>query len=354
MEINATTIAEWLDKMNKKVVKKLNDNCVARSKAWISFSSTYDAVNNQIEATYDNGCGDNIRVCYFGFKVASELSARAAVEAVTHKSARMNITNMRRHHFIDCDELAERDHVGEKKLYWYFREHAKEHAYYESKPWFYDANSDTWANFLCGGLERAFDVGERRQLKVGISDAEEVAQSDLKKRLDAARTTIELLDTTYSQLYSACHNNTNNTFDNVKAKYDTNAAKCYTNPYNNSTFAKIPCEIHVKLNKSKCVFSNANDVCESGLIITYNLTYDEQLDTVSVDDFTYAFGYYMSKASLTVNDHLNLSLNIERSLSQNLVFGCKEVTVSEFKTRVIDKVVARIDEALAIKASLTK
>ena len=352
MEINATTVSEWLDKMNANVCKRLNSNSVARSSTWIGFASTYDAVNNQIEATYDNGKGSLIRVCYFDFRDTDCLVARAAVEDIVHKSARMNITNMRRHHFIDCQELATRDHVEEKKLYWYFREHAKEHAYDCGNPYYFSASKETWGNFLSHGLDRAFDVGEKRQNKVGISDSETVAQAALNKRLDTARNTIELLDSTQSELIAA-GNACDGVFKTVKVEYDNSRARCYMNPYSKCMFAKIPCSAEFKLSKEKCAYANASDVCEgTGVSVSYNLVYDEQFDTVTVSDFGYCFGYYMSRIRLKLDNTMQIVLDITQGLEENDVFDEAKITVPDFKTKVLDAVVNRINKMIAAKAAI--
>lgn len=348
MEINATTVAEWLEKMNKLVVGKFTFENLTRSNLWISFSSTYDAVNNQVEATYDNGKGGAVRVCYFDFKYVDEkLVARAAVEDIKHKCARINITNMRRHGFIDCKELAERDHVAEKKLYWYFREHAKECAFYYGEPRYYGPNYNGWSHDLYDGICRVFDVGEKRQNKVGISDADEVAAAEMKKRIDTVRNTIELLDTTYSQLTATC-NEVNDMFDNIKVSYMSSIARCYTNPYNKSMFAKIPCTVTIDLNKTKCPFVNLDDVCEQFLCVKYNLIYDELFDTVSAEDVDYDFGTYTNSAKIVINPQMFVHYKIAAGLDKYTAFKNNDVTISEFKTRVLDKVVERINECSAV------
>ena len=353
MEINATTVADWAEKMNKNTVSRLNANSVAGSSTWVAFAGPYDAVHNQVEVTYDNGKGDIIRATFFQLQGNDTITARAAIESIMHQSARMNITNMRRHHFVDCMEFAERDHVDEKKQYWYFREHAKEHAYNCGTPWTYGTSDQAWGNHLSAGLSRAFDVGEKRQNKVGVSDAETVAHAALSKRLDTARNTIELLDSTQSELIAA-GNACDNVFKTVKVEYNNSRARCYMNPYNNCMFAKIPCDATFKLNKDKCNYANASDVCEGPCIsVNYNLVYDEQFDTVSVGDMTYSFGYYMSRVRLAVDDSMDIVVDLTEKTEQRHAFkDNEEVSVASLKERVLDVVTNRINRMIAAKAAI--
>ena len=353
MEINATTVADWADKMNKNTVDRLNANKVADSSTWVGFAGPYDAVRNQVEVTYDNGKGDVIRATFFQLQGNDTITARAAIESIMHQSARMNITNMRRHHFVDCMEFAERDHVEEKKQYWYFREHAKEHAYNCGCPWTYGTSDKTWGNHLSNGLSRAFDVGEKRQNKVGVSDAETVAHAALSKRLDTARNTIELLDSTQSELIAA-GNACDNVFKTVKVSYDNSRARCYMNPYNNCMFAKIPCNAEFKLNKDKCNYANASDVCEGTCVsVNYNLVYDEQFDTVSVGDMSYSFGYYMSRIRMAIDDSMDIVVDITEKTEQPYAFkNNEEVTVAGLKERVLNVITNRINRMIAAKAAI--
>lgn len=353
MEINATTVADWAEKMNKNTVNRLNANSVAGSSTWVAFAGPYDAVHNQVEVTYDNGKGDIIRATFFQLQGNDTITARAAIESIMHQSARMNITNMRRHHFVDCMEFAERDHVDEKKQYWYFREHAKEHAYNYGTPWTYGTSDQAWGNHLSAGLSRAFDVGEKRQNKVGVSDAETVAHAALAKRLDTARNTIELLDSTQGELIAA-GNACDNVFKTVKVSYDNSRARCYMNPYNNCMFAKIPCNAEFKLNKDKCNYANASDVCEGTCVsVKYNLVYDEQFDTVSVGDMSYSFGYYMSRIRLAVDDAMDIVVDITEKTEQPYAFkNNEEVTVAGLKERVLNVITNRINKMIAAKAAI--
>ncbi len=353
MEINATTVAEWVEKMNKNTVEVLNKSKTANTTTWVGFAGPYDAVRNQIEVTYDNGKGDVIRATFFQLKDNDAIIARAAVESVMHNSARMNITNMRRHNFIDCKDFAERDHVEEKKQYWYFREHAKEHAYNFGNPFLYGTNDHCWGYHLTAGLNRAFDVCKKRQNKVGVSDAETVAHAALSKRLDTVRNTIELLDTTKSELIAA-GNACDNVFETVKVNYNTGYARCYMNPYNNCMFAKIPCNAEFKLNKNKCNYANANNVCEGSCItVIYDLVYDEQFDTVTASNMTYTFGYYMSCIRMVVDDSIDISVNITNMTEKCQVFkNDEEVTIASLKERVLDVVTERINKLITARAAI--
>ena len=353
MEINATTVADWAEKMNKNTVDRLNANKVASSSTWVGFAGPYDAVRNQVEVTYDNGKGDVIRCSFFQLQGNDVIEARAAIESVMHQSARMNITNMRRHHFVDCMDFADRDHVDEKKRYWYFREHAKEHAYSYGTPYMYGTADKTWGNHLSAGLTRAFDVGEKRQNKVGVSDAETVAQAALSKRLDTARNTIELLDSTQSELIAA-GNACDNVFKTVKVSYDNARARCYMNPYNNCMFAKIPCSAEFKLNRDKCNYANAKDVCEGTCIsVSYDLVYDEQFDTVTPGNMNYSFGYYMSRIRMAVDDSMDVVVDITNKTEKSYAFkGDEEVTVTSLKERVLDVVTGRINKMIAARAAI--
>lgn len=353
MEINATTVAEWAEKMNKNTVERLNNNKVASSSTWVGFAGPYDAVRNQVEVTYDNGKGDVIRATFFQLQGNDDIIARAAVESVMHNSARMNITNMRRHDFIDCKDFAERDHVEEKKRYWYFREHAKEYSWTCGSPRMYYAFNSDWGNHLSAGLIRAFDVGEKRQNKVGVSDAETVAHAALTKRLDTARNTIELLDTTQSELIAA-GNACDNVFETVKVNYNNRRARCYMNPYNNCMFAKIPCDAEFKLNKNKCNYANAKDVCDGTCItVTYDLVYDEQFDTVTASNMAYTFGYYMSSIRMEIDNATDIVVDITHETDKCDVFKYdEEVTVASLKERVLDVVTKRINKMIATIAAI--
>ena len=354
MEINATTVAEWAEKMNKNTVERLNNNKIASSFTWVGFAGPYDAVRNQVEVTYDNGKGDVIRATFFQLQCVNDyITARAAIESVMHNSARMNITNMRRHYFIDCKEFAERDHVDEKKQYWYFREHAKEHEYWLDKPWTYGVSDCAWGNHLSEGLNRAFEVGEKRQNKVGVSDAETVAHAALTKRLDTARNTIELLDTTQSELIAA-GNACDNVFKTVKVNYDNSRARCYMNPYNNCMFAKIPCNAEFKLNKYKCNYANADNIIDSVCItVTYDLVYNEQFDTVTASNMSYMFGYYMSCIRSAIDDSMDITVDITHMTEKRDVFKYdEEVTVAKLKERVLDVITSRINKMIAVKTTI--
>lgn len=353
MEINATTVADWVEKMNKKTVSCLNTSRVACSSTWVAFAGPYDAVHNQIEVTYDNGKGDVIRVTFFRLQGNDAIVARAAVESVMHNSARMNITNMRRHDFIDCYDLAERDHIDEKKRYLYFREHAKEYFWTCGIPRMYGASNSDWGNHLSAGLIRAFDVGEKRQNKTGVSDAETVAHAALTKRLDTVRNTIELLDTTQSELIAA-GNACDNVFKPVKVNYDTRRARCYMNPYNDSLFAKIPCDATFKLNNDKCNYVNAKDVCEGTCVsVDYNLVYDEQFDTVSACDMSYTLGYYMSSIRVKIDDSMYISVDLTEKTEQCHAFNdSEEVSVANLKERVLDVITNRINKLIAAEAAI--
>ena len=353
MEINATTVADWAEKMNKNAVECLNNSKTANTTTWVGFAGPYDAVRNQIEVTYDNGKGDVIRATFFQLKGNDAIIARAAIESVMHNSARMNITNMRRHKFIDCKDFAERDHVEENKQYWYFREHAKEHAYICGFPCVYGTTDTAWGNHLSDGLNRAFEVGEKRQNKVGVSDAETVAHAALFKRLDTARNTIELLDTTKSELIAA-GNACDNVFKTVKVNYNNGYARCYMNPYNNCMFAKIPCTAEFKLNGDKCNYANADDIIDSVCItVTYDLVYDEQFDTVTASNMSYKFGYYMSCIRSAIDDSMDITVDITHMTEKRDVFKYdEEVTVAKLKERVLDVITSRINNMIAVMAAI--
>lgn len=353
MEINATTVADWVEKMNKKTVRCLNTSRVACSTTWVAFAGPYDAVHNQIEVTYDNGKGDVIRVTFFQLQGNDAIVARAAVESVMHNSAKMSITNMRRHNFIDCDDFAERDHINEKKRYRYFREHAKEYSWTCGSPQMYGVYDSDWGNNLSAGLIRAFNIGEKRQNKTGVSDAETVAHAALTKRLDTARNTIELLDTTQGELIAA-GNACDNVFKTVKVNYNNSRARCYMNPYNNSMFAKIPCDATFKLNNDKCNYANAKDVCEGACVfVNYNLVYDEQFDTVSVCDMSYTFGHYMSSVKVKIDDSMDIIVDLTEKTEQRHAFNdSEEVSIASLKERVLDVITNRINKMIAAKAAI--
>ena len=354
MEINATTVADWAEKMNKNAIDSLNPKKVANSNTWVGFVGQYDAVHNQVEVTYDNGKGDVIRATFFQLQCVNDyITARAAIESVMHNSARMNITNMRRHYFIDCKEFAERDHVNEKKQYWYFREHAKEHAYLYDKPWTYGVSDCAWGDHLSEGLNRAFEVGKKRQNKVGVSDVETVAHAALTKRLDAVRNTIELLDSTKSELTAAC-NACDNVFKTVEVNYHNELACCYMNPYNNCVFAKIPCTAEFKLNRDKCNYANSEDIIDSVCItVTYDLVYDEQFDTVTASNMSYKFGHYMSCIRSAIGDSMDIAVDITHMTKEYNVFKYdEEVTVAKLKERVLDVITSRINKMIAVKAAI--
>ena len=353
MEINATTVADWAEKMNKSTIACLNSSMTASSSTWVGFAGPYDAVRNQIEVTYDNGKGDVIRVTFFQLQGNDAIVARAAIESIMHNSARMNITNMRRHCFIDCMEFAERDHIDEQKRYFYFREHAKEHAYSYGQPYLYGTGDDDWGNKLSSGLFSAFVVGEKRQNKVGASDAEIVAHAALAKRIDTARNTIELLDSTKSELIAA-GNACDNVFNTVKVNYDNSSARCYMNPYNNCMFAKIPCSAKFKLNRDKCNYANANDVCgDTCITVYYDLVYDEQFDTVTASNMSYEFGYYMSSICLEIDDTIDITVNITKNVERYDAFELNEkITVASLKERVLDVVTNRINKMIATQAAI--
>ena len=353
MEINATTVADWVEKMNKNTVSRLNDKMIANTSTWVAFAGPYDAVRNQIEVTYDDGKGDTIRATFFQLQGEDAIIARAAIESVMHNSARMNITNMRRHDFIDCKDFAERDHVEEKKQYWYFRERAKEYAWMCGRPQMYGADSD-WGEHLCVGLERAFAVGEKRQNKVGVSDTETVAHAALLKRLDTARNTVELLDSIQSELIAA-GNACDNVFKTVNVIYENERARCYINPYNNYMFAMIPCIAEFKLNKAKCNYVDADRVCNNTCItVTYDLVYDEQFDTVTASNMDYKFSsYYMTRVCIAIDDSMYITVDITHNTTKCDVFRHdEEITVASLKERVLDVVTNRINKMIAVRASI--
>lgn len=354
MEINATTVAEWAEKMNKNTVECLNNSKTANTTTWVGFVGPYDAVHNQVEVTYDTGNGDIIRATFFQLQCVNDhITARAAIESIMHNSARMNITNMRRHDFIDCKEFAERDHVDEKKQYWYFREHAKEHAYLFGKPCTYGVSDRTWCDHLSEGLKRAFEVGEKRQKKVGVSDAETVAHAALTKRIDAVRNTVELLDSTKSELIAAC-NACDNVFKTVEVNYDDEHARCYMNPYNNCVFANIPCTAEFKLNSDKCNYANSKNMIDNArIIVTYDLVYNEQCDTVTASNMSYKFSYYMSCISSAIDDSMNITVDITHMTEQYDVFKYdEEVTVAKLKERVLDVITSRINKMISVNATI--
>lgn len=352
MEINATTVADWVEKMNKNTVNRLNVYRVACSSTWMAFAGTYDAVRNQIEVTYDNGNGDIIRVTFFQLQGENSIIARAAVESIMHNSARMNITNMRRYDFIDCKDFAERDHVEEKKQYQYFREHAKEYAWTWGRPQMY-GDDFKWGELLCVGLKRAFAIGEKRQNKVGVSDTETVAHAALLKRIDTARNTVELLDSIKSELIAA-GNACDNVFKTVNVIYENERARCYINPYNNYMFAMIPCSAEFKLNTAKCNYVNADRVRNNTCItVTYYLVYDEQFDTVTVSNMDYKFDYYMNRICIAIDDSMYITVDLTNNTDKCNVFKQNEaVTVAGLKERVLDVVTNRINKMIAAQATI--
>ena len=345
IEISTDTVKPWLDKMNARVVDKLNSESIAKSKDWVAFGSQYDAVNNQIEATYDSGKGSLVRVCYFDFRVSDDaLLARAAIEDVKHNNARILLSNTRRHGMIDCKDLAERDHVEEKKLYWYFREHAKEACFRPVGPMTYGCDSSSWAKVLCEGIARVFDVGEKRQGKVGVSAAESVANAEFKQRIDNARNTIELLDDTTGKL-QAMLAKCDGYFKPAKVTYKTAEARCYTNPYSKTLFAQIPCEARIYLNPEKLKYRREETRQNFALQVTYKLMYDEEFDSVSVGDIDYATGgYYFDEVAVDAGSTGQfVGTKLMEDLRKNVVFSSTKVNLADFETRVISMASARLD-----------
>ena len=344
IEISTDSIKPWLDKMNTRVVDKLNSESVAKSKDWVAFAGQYDAVRGQIEATYDSGKGSLIRVCYFGFRASDdELLARAAIEDVKHNNARILLSNTRRHGMVDCKDLAERDHVEEKKLYWYFREHAKESAYRMGSPVTYGCTSSSWAKVLHEGVSRVFDVGEKRQDKVGVSAAESVANAEFKQRIDNARNTIELLDDTTGKL-QAMLAKCDGYFKPAQVTYKTNEARCYTNPYSKTLFAQIPCEARIYLNPEKLKYRREETRKNCALMVTYKLMYDEEFDSVTVGNITYATGgYYFDEVTVDAGSTGQfIGTRFLEDLRESSVFVTTKVNLADFETRVIGMATARL------------
>jgi hypothetical protein len=119
-------------------------------------------------------------------------------------------------------------------------------------------------------------------------------------------------------------------------------------------FAKIPCNAEFKLNKDKCNYANASDVCEGTCVsVKYNLVYDEQFDTVSVGDMSYSFGYYMSRIRLAVDDAMDIVVDITEKTEQPYAFkNNEEVTVAGLKERVLNVITNRINKMIAAKAAI--
>lgn len=344
IEISTDSIKSWIDNMNVRVVYKLNTESTAKSKDWVAFAGQYDAVNDQIEATYDSGKGSLVRVCYFGFRASDDaLLARAAIEDVKHNNARILLSNTRRHGMIDCKELAERDHVEEKKLYWYFREHAKEVSFNCGEPVKYSCATNTWAKNLYEGISRVFDVGEKRQGKVGVSAAESVANAEFKQRIDNARNTIELLDDTTGKL-QAMLAKCDGYFKPAQVTYKTNEARCYTNPYSKTLFAQIPCEARIYLNPEKLKYRKDENKQNFALQVTYKLMYDEEFDSVSVGDIDYATGgYYFDEVEVDIGSTGQyVGTRLLEDLRKNVLFVSTKVNLADFETRVIGMATARL------------
>lgn len=344
IEISTDTIKPWLDKMNARVVDKLNSESTAKSKDWVAFGGQYDAVRGQVEATYDSGKGSLVRVCYFDFRVSDDaLLARAAIEDVKHNSARILLSNTRRHGMVDCKDLAERDHVEEKKLYWYFREHAKEAGFRSTGPVTYGCDSSSWAKVLCEGIARVFDVGEKRQGKVGVSAAESVANAEFKQRIDNARNTIELLDDTTGKL-QAMLAKCDGYFKPAQVTYKTNDARCYTNPYSKTLFAQIPCEARIYLNPEKLKYRCEGTRKNYALMVTYKLMYDEEFDSVTDGNITYSTGgYYFDEVEVDVGSTGQyVGTKLMNDLSESTAFPTTKVNLTDFETRVIGMATARL------------
>ena len=344
-EITTDSIKSWIDNMNVRVVDKLNTESTAKSKDWVAFAGQYDAVNDQIEATYDSGKGSLVRVCYFGFRASDDaLLARAAIEDVKHNNARILLSNTRRHGMIDCKELAERDHVEEKKLYWYFREHAKEVSFNFGEPVKYSCGTNTWAKNLYEGISRVFDVGEKRQGKVGVSAAESVANAEFKQRIDNARNTIELLDDTTGKL-QAMLAKCDGYFKPAQVTYKTNDARCYTNPYSKTLFAQIPCEARIYLNPEKLKYRCEETRKNCALIVTCKLMYDEEFDSVTVGNITYSTGgYYFDEVEVDVGSSGQyVGTKLMNDLRESTAFPSTKVNMADFETRVIGMATARLD-----------
>lgn len=297
-------INNYMERMNQQVTHRFNDSKVDGSKTWVAFTAQYDAVNNKIEACYDSGYGSQVRVCYYGFIEANgHVKAKAAVETVRVNNAIMNITNMRRHGFKDATELAERDHIGEKKLYFYYREHAKEYADYDVSHALYLSTSDEWACRLRKGLSRAFDVGERRQNKVGVSNADAVAHAEHKQRVDEARNTIELLDDTGSKLI-ALVKKYGDVFKEPTPKIDNQSVRNYLNPYTLKSFSTMPCTAKIQLNKTKLDYNKSSNYMDSYSVfeVKYNLAYDEDTSIVTVTDLKYSCDYAFNRIGVNLRD----------------------------------------------------
>lgn len=331
-------INDYVERMNGKVVREFNESRTDGANTWVAFTAQYDAILNKIEVTYDSGEGSQVRVCYYGFQDDddSQCKAHAAVETVRVNSALMNIVNMRRHGFKDAMDLAERDHISEKGRYLYFREHAKEYDNGYGSCW-WDSTSNSWACRLRGGLRRAFDVGERRQRKVGVSGIDAVANSEHKQRIDEARNTVELLDDTGSKLVALAAK-FGDVYAPVKATINSRETRSYVNPYTGKAFATMPCNAEFKLNKAKLDYDKSDSYMNYPVFsVSYKLAYDEDTSIVTATDLTYSCSYNFNNIDVYVDkkEQFTVGSLLNDDIEYNdLFYGKDSITVEDFEKPV--------------------
>lgn len=341
-------VTTFIDSMNKKVLYYINSNKIDNTNTWIAFVDKYNEERNSIEVAYDSGEGSLIKVCYYGFKEDTDIVlAHAAVENIRVNNAIMNITNMRRHGFKDAMDLAERDNITEKGRYLYFREHAKEWttSFNEGAHAYYDASSESWAKRLCTGCERVFNVGEKRQRKVGVSGSDAVLNSQFKQRIEEAKSTVELIDDNAAKLV-ALGAKFDDVFQSVAVKIDSSNTHAYMNPYTRTAFATMPCVAQFRLNFKKLDYKLSDTYRNSYSVfeVKYKLTYDEATSAITAEDIAYStdFAYNDIRVVISATEDITMNIRLNDDLSATRLFPGKadlsiediEVPVSKAATRI--------------------
>lgn len=289
----------------------LNDECIAGSKAWFAFNKGFDETTKSAEATFESGFGDSIVINLVDIEYNDGRTYfKFVIDTIVVDNAKINITNMRRHGFVDYRQgVIDKGITDPYQIYQNSRFHCK---MYDSLT-FKCTNLADHKKDIVNALKSVIRIGKRNQLKNGVSDMVIVARNARKTSISECATAIHLVDSGM-QYINAIINANADWFANIETKYQDIYAKLYHDPYNKTSKVYLPVECTIYSNKDK--FTTRIDPLKVATTeahdkyflfkFTYFATFDIDTDEYGVDEerWTYNKPYYFSDPKMKFPDDM--------------------------------------------------
>ena len=341
-EIELKNVKRHIEARVNEFEQMLNSDCIASSKTWFAFNKGFDETTRSAEATFDSGFGDSIVVNFVDIDYRDGRTYfKFVIDTIIVNSAKINITNMRRHGFVDYRQgIIDKGITDPYQIYQNCRFHCK---MYESLT-YVCTNLVDHKKDIINALNSVIRIGKRNQDKKGVSDTVIVARNARKTSISECATAIHLVDSGMQYINEVINANAE-WLTNIETKYQDAYAKLYHDPYNKTAKVYLPVECTIYSNKDK--FTTRIDPLKVAATedhdkyflfkFTYYATFDINTDEYGVDEehWTYSKPNYFNYPKMLFPDTVKANAFM---LTANLTDGVFSLTSSNPYTTRTDAI----------------